>query len=443
MVFDEPRLDSHSDPIVACVEGLSHDGRGVARVDGKTVFIDGALPGEEIQFVRRRRRRTSDVGRLLKIERASPCRVQPRCTYFGTCGGCALQHLAREAQLTVKQETLFESLRRLGDVWPHRELAPLTAQSWGYRRRARLGVRLVPKKGGVLVGFREKRSSYVTPISHCDVLHPDVAKLLPEMQRLISDLSCPERIPQIEIAVGENGVALVLRHLVALRERDLSTLEHFAKQHNIRVHLQAGDLSSVKCLWPKASPELYYRVMDGSIKIEFRPTDFIQINGPLNATLVDQTLALLEPKPGETVLDLFCGLGNFSLPLATIAARVVGVEGDAALVERGRNNARINRLTNVNFLHDDLYAEGLQGAWLKSAYDKVLLDPPRSGAIEAVKRIGSLGARRVVYVSCNPATLARDSRVLVHRHGYRLQFAGIVDMFPHTHHVESIAVFDQ
>ncbi|MDH3688944.1 MAG: 23S rRNA (uracil(1939)-C(5))-methyltransferase RlmD [Gammaproteobacteria bacterium] len=424
------------------VEGISHDGRGVVRADGKAVFVDGVLPGERVRFRRTRRRRSSDVAELLEIHDASPFRVQPRCSYFGVCGGCALQHLEYSAQVQTKQDMVLETLRRVGRVTPENVLPPLSTEPWGYRRKARLGVRFVPKKGGVLVGFREKRSSYVTPISTCDVLHPRVATLLPELQRLIAGLNAAQRIPQVEVAVGDNAVALVLRHLVELDEHDTPVLLKFAQDHTVQLHLQPCGLDSVYCLWPNQAPPLYYRVKDQSIKIEFRPTDFIQINGVLNEQLVNQAVALVEPQSGETVLDLFCGLGNFSLPLAKSDVAVLGVEGDAGLVARAQHNARINGQSNVRFIQSDLYAEKFHGQWFRCRYDKVLLDPPRSGAMEVVKLMTVLRPGRMVYISCNPATLARDSEVIVHKHGYVLQHVGIVDMFPHTHHAECIAVFE-
>lgn len=432
------------DVFEASVESLSHDGRGVARVDGKVVFIDGALPGEQVRFRRKRRRRHFDIGHLLQVQAPSPLRVHPRCVYFGTCGGCALQHMSPDAQRESKQRILLESLRRIGNVIPEQVLAPLSAPVWGYRRKARVGVRLVPKKGGVLVGFREKRSSYVTPIDHCDVLHPRVSELLPDLRLLISKMSCAERIPQVEVAVGDNAIALVLRHLVPFVADDIELQEDFAQRNGIRLYLQPGNLDSVYCLWPRETPtDLCYRVLRGSIRLEFKPTDFIQVNDSLNEQLVTKVVDLLGPSWGDRVLDLFCGLGNFSLALASKGAEVLGVEGDAGLVARAQHNASLNGLASVRFVQSDLYAEELQASWLQSHYDKALLDPPRSGAMEMVKRMAKLNPKRVVYVSCNPTTLARDSTVMVHKHGYRLRYAGIVDMFPHTHHVESIAVFDR
>lgn len=423
------------------IEQLSYDGRGVAHIDGKAVFIDGALPGECVVFRYSKRHKRYDTGQLLEVLRASPARITPECSYFGTCGGCSLQHLQPEAQLAAKQQALNDSLTRIGKVVPARWLAPLPGPTWGYRRKARLGVRLVPKKGGVLVGFRERRHSFITALADCKTLDPRVAALLPALTELISGLSCPERIPQIEVAAGDREVALVFRHLVALSDSDREQLRSFAERHTIQIYVQAEGPESVTALWPLQPPLLNYRLPEHDVEILFAPTDFVQVNTAANAHIVSRALQLLEARAHETVLDLFCGIGNFTLPLARHAARVLGLEGDATLVQRAQLNAAHNRVRNASFRQADLYREASHTPWGEERFDKLLLDPPRSGAIEVIKHLSSHRPSRIVYVSCYPATLARDSDYLVHALGYRMASAGVADMFPQTSHTEAIALF--
>ncbi|MDH3636925.1 MAG: 23S rRNA (uracil(1939)-C(5))-methyltransferase RlmD [Gammaproteobacteria bacterium] len=424
------------------VDGLNDDGLGVARVDGKVVFIDNALPGETVRYRPQRRRRRYDTGQAVEWIERSPERVTPRCEYFGVCGGCAMQHLAAEAQIEYKQQHLLDSLHRIGGVEPDRELPPLVGPVWGYRRKARLGIRYVPKKGGVLLGFREKRKSYITSLDHCDVLDPTIAQLLVPLRQLIAALSCYDRLPQVEIAVGDDDRALVFRHLLLLTDADRAHLEAFAHKHNVQVYVQSGNLESVRPLWPTNPNLLTYALDEFHVTNRFAPTDFIQVNADLNRDLVRVAVDWLAPTRDEQVLDLFCGIGNFTLPLARRAGRVTGVEGAAALIDRARDNARHNGLANVNFEVADLGEPGLTAMWLKVHYAKILLDPPRSGAIEVLKRIPALCPERIVYVSCNPQTLARDAELLVRKSGFRLLAAGVIDMFPHTAHVESMAVFE-
>ncbi len=428
--------------VEARVDGLRDDGLGVARVEGKVVFIENALPGETVRYQRRGRKRRYDIGLAVEWLTRSPARVTPRCTYFGVCGGCAFQHVASEAQIETKQQRLVEALHRIGGVQADRMLPPLTGPVWGYRRKARLGIRYVPKKGGVLLGFRERRKSYITSLDHCDVLHSTIAQLLVPLRRLISGLSCYDRLPQVEIAVGEAASALVFRHLVPLTEMDTVNLEAFAREHGIQVYLQPGNLDTVHPLWPADPPALTYTLDEYSIVNQFAPTDFIQVNTDLNRDLVRAAVQALAPEKDERVLDLYSGIGNFSLPLARRAGYVLGVEGDATLVGRARDNARRNGVANAEFKMTDLAEPSPAEPWLQMTYAKVLLDPPRSGAMQMIKLIPGLGAERVVYVSCNPETLARDSGWLVHQGGFDLRAAGIVDMFPHTAHVESIAIFE-
>lgn len=430
-----------SDTCNAEIEQLSYDGRGVAHVDGKAVFIDGALPGERVVFRYGKRHKRYDTGQLLEVLRAAPTRVKPECTYFGTCGGCSLQHLAPEAQLAAKQQILQDSLAHIGKVAPERWLAPLPGPAWGYRRKARLGVRLVPKKGGVLVGFRERRHSFITPLADCKTLDPRLATLLPALTELISGLSCADRIPQIEVAAGDRDVALVFRHLVPLGDGDREQLCAFGQRHALQIYVQAEGPESVTALWPLQPSLLSYRLAEHDIEILFAPTDFVQVNTAANARIVDRALELLDPQRHESVLDLFCGVGNFTLPLARRATRVVGLEGDVTLVQRARLNAAHNRVVNVSFREADLYRELDHTPWGEERFDKLLLDPPRSGAIEAIKHLSTHRPSRIVYVSCYPATLARDSDYLVHALGYRMASASVADMFPQTSHTEAIALF--
>jgi 23S rRNA (uracil1939-C5)-methyltransferase len=425
----------------AVVTGLSHDGRGVGRYEGQVVFIDNALPGERVRFHPGKKRRKVLSATVDAILEPSPDRVTPECRYFGTCGGCALQHLSPPSQLAHKHRQLVDNLERLAKVEADEYLAPVEASPWHYRRKARLGIRYVPKKGGILVGFRERHKSYITSLAACLVLERRLSDLLPDLHDLVAGLSCFDRIPQIEVAAGDNAAALVFRHLVPLTDADRERLVRFGKEHDVWILLQPAGLESIGALWPEDPGLLYYGI-DGDIRIGFGPADFVQVNGEQNAKLVQQALDLLQPGPDDAVLDMFCGVGNFTLPLARRAGRITAVEGDARLVQRARDNARANGFDNVETLVSDLYAEELAGRWIDSSFSCMLLDPPRSGALEVVKRIADISPQRILYISCNPSTLARDAEILVRKHGYCLRRAGVVDMFPHTAHVESIALFD-
>ncbi len=434
-----PPVDSR----IVRIERLTGDGRGVVELDGNDVLIDGALPGERVEIELLGKRRRWKSARLLAVLEPSHQRVEPPCPYFGRCGGCTLQHVSRAGQLELKQSALLDSFRRAGAVRPQRLLEPLIGSQWGYRRRARLGVRVVPSKGGVLVGFRERRKSYVTALEHCQVLDPVAAALLVPLKQLIEGLSCPERIPQVELALGDTDCALVLRHLADLTDEDRRLLEQFARDHAVQLFLQPSDLDSVHPLWPRDPGPLTYRLESPEAEFAFRPTDFVQVNAEMNRALVAAVVRLLEPTRQDSVLDLFSGLGNFTLPLARLAGQVTGMEGELELVKQARANAARNAVDNARFFYRDLHDEPLDETLFADGYDKAVVDPPRSGAMAAVKALGAPALRRVVYVSCNPATLARDSEVLVRVHGYRLSAAGIVDMFPNTAHVESVAVFDR
>ena len=433
-----------ADPVAAHIDSLSHDGRGVARLDGKAVFIDAALPGEEVSFVYTGMHRNYDEGRVETVVSPSPDRVRPRCTAAGICGGCSLQHMDPVAQIRAKQGVLLENLRRIGGVEPETVLEPLTGPVWGYRHKARLGVKYVRRKDEVLVGFREKRKPYVARIDTCEVLHPDVGRRLSDLALLIDSLSIRSAVPQIEVAVGDRVTALVFRVLEAPAEADLASLRAFGQEYDMQIYLQPKGPETVTLLWPE-SPEqargLGYDIDDHRLTLQFRPNDFTQINPQINRKMLARALELLEPCADDRVLDLFCGLGNFTLPLARRAGRVTGVEGEAGLVQRARDNAAANGIDNVDFFTADLAGDVAAEPWLARDYDKVLLDPPRSGAREMLPLIAGRRPRRIVYVSCHPGSLARDAGELVADHGYRLAAAGVMDMFPHTAHVESIALF--
>jgi len=430
------------------IESIAHDGRGVGRgEDGKVVFVDYALPGEKVRFVPVENRKSFLFGSTIEVLQASTHRVEPKCKVFGECGGCVLQHLDASVQIDYKQQQLLENFKKIGGVEPESWLTPMIGDNWGYRRRARLGAKYVPKKGGMIVGFRERNSSFIQPTTSCEVLYPEVSKILPSLRETLEQISCNDRIPQVEISVADNTVVMIVRHLETLLQNDLDLLTAFAKKHKVQLFLQPGNLKSVHPLYPKKPDALFYELSDFDIKVEFLPTDFIQVNGGINQQLISQAAKLLDIQPQDKILDLFCGVGNFTLPLARNAGNVVGVEGDKALVERANHNKKLNGLDNVEFYFGDLFNEEMtsesHGNWLQSKFDKILLDPPRSGAAEIIERLPEFDANKVVYVSCGPATLARDAGVMVKQHGYRLTQAGVIDMFPHTAHVESIAVFER
>ena len=430
------------EPVETAVAGFSHEGRGIAHVNDKTVFLSGALAGERVRFQYTKRHRRWDEGRVIEVLEPAVERIEPRCEFFGVCGGCSLQHLSPQRQIEHKEGVLAELLRHVGSVTPDRWLAPLTGPVWGYRRKARLAVKFVPRKGNrVLVGFREKHSPFVADIDHCHVLDPRVGERLPALAELVGGLSIRDRLPQIEVAAGDDRVGLVFRNLQPFSEQDREQLTAFARAHDTVVYEQPGNESTVTPVWPQA-PELGYRLPAFDIDLRFEPTDFTQVNAAINEAMVERALSLLDPVPDSRVLDLFCGLGNFTLPIARVADRVIGVEGAEALVERGRQNARRNGLEErVEFHAADLTRDAAGLPWLRDGVDRILLDPPRSGAAEVIPNIARLGPERIVYVSCGPATLARDAGMLVNDHGYRLAAAGVMDMFPHTAHVESIALF--
>jgi len=431
------------------VVGLTHEGEGIVR-SGKTCFVAGALPGETVRFERTRRHRQHDEARLLEVVRPAPERVAPRCAHFGVCGGCALQHLSPETQLALKEKELRDSLERVGRVDCRNWLPPLRGPVFGYRRRARLGAKFVSKKGRVVVGFRERLAPYVADVSHCDVLVPAVAELIQPLAELLGGLDIRQQVPQIEVAAADEVTALVLRVLKEPSAEDRRKLREFAARHAVRLYLQSGGLDSVRELTLEdgsAAPgrPLSYALADFGLELEFAPTDFVQVNAAVNQALVRRAVELLSPTPESNVLDLYCGLGNFTLALARSAGRAVGVEGEAGLVERARRNAQRNGLANVEFHAADLSKPTERPPpWLSGPYRHVLLDPPRVGATrEMLAVIARLAPERVLYVSCHPGSLARDLGILVHEHGFVLEAAGVIDMFPHTAHVESIALLSR
>jgi 23S rRNA (uracil1939-C5)-methyltransferase len=429
-------------PEEADIVDLTHEADGVARIDGKAVFVAGALPGERVVLRRVRRHRNFDEAVLESVSTASADRVEAPCPHYGTCGGCALQHLAPAAQLAFKQAQLFENLARLGGVEPATVLEPLTGPVWGYRRRARLGIKHVTRKGRVVVGFRERAAPYVADLHECRILAPPLGQLIDPLAELVGTLSIAARLPQAEVAAAENACAVVLRVLDPPTTADLDRLREFERRQGVRLYLQPGGPATVAPLTPGQEP-LRYRLAGFDVDLEFEPTDFIQVNAVLNGSMVSRAVELLDPQPDDRVLDLFCGLGNFSLPLARRAREVLGVEGEAALVGRARDNAGRQGIRNVEFLAADLAASPDDAPWARRAYDLVLLDPPRAGARDVLPVVGRCGARRVVYISCHSGSLARDAGHLVRDHGFGLAAAGVMDMFPHTTHVEALAVFER
>lgn len=429
----------------ADIESLSHEGRGVAHIDGKTVFIENALPGEQVEFKYISKRAKFDQGVSVNIITANEQRIEPECQYFGYCGGCSLQHMKPESQLSHKQSVLLEQFTHLGNVQPESVLPPLQGPSFAYRHKARLAVKHVIKKEKVLVGFREKRSPYVADISECKVLHSAVGTRFLVLQQLIESLSIYNQIPQIEAAVSDNGTALVLRHLAEFTEEDINKLNVFEQEHQLRLFLQPGGYDSVHRLSNGFSDEeeLFYKLDDHDVTIYFKPVDFTQINVEINKKMINLAIELLDVNKEDNILDLFCGVGNFTLPLARKAKKVTGVEGDSALVQRAKNNAVKNEIDNVEFFTADLAELDASNKFMQQTFDKILLDPARTGAKEIISALNTKNVKRIVYVSCNPATLARDAGILVNEKGFNLKQAGVMDMFPHTTHVESIAVFDK
>jgi 23S rRNA (uracil1939-C5)-methyltransferase len=425
----------------ARIESVTHDGKGIAAISGKKVFVAGALEGEEVSFRRRKKRRNFDEAELLEVLSASPRRIEPRCAVFERCGGCSLQHIGDAEQRQIKQQALQDALERIGKVSPDRWLEPIFDSAWNYRRRARLAVKDVAGKGRVLVGFRERHAPFITDMHRCEVLASPIDALLDDLSALIGRLSLRSRIPQVEVAVAENATSLVFRVLDPPTDDDLESFKAFGAQHELRIYLQSGGPETISLLQPEGPlPPLCYTLPDFDIVIEFEATDFVQVNASVNRRMVATALELLNPGPDDRVLDLFCGIGNFSLPLARQCSHVLGVEGEQSMVRRAKSNAERNGISNCDIRTADLGKIDGSESWLADDWNGLLLDPARSGAMEVVRYIGRIDPSRIVYVSCHPATLARDLNMLVTEQGFRLEAAGIIDMFPHTGHVESIAI---
>jgi 23S rRNA (uracil1939-C5)-methyltransferase len=466
------KATTSDDARTVSIESLDQEGRGVAHVDGKATFVEGALPGERVAIEILKRKPSYAIARATRVERASASRVAPECPHFGRCGGCTLQHADPALQLAAKQRALEDSLARIGGVRPDVLLPAIAGPAWGYRYRARLSVRDVAKKGGILVGFHERRSSYVADMRECAVLPPKISALLPLLRGLVESLSIRTRLPQIEVAVGERlsksgsgsifagtemksdpdsearlVYALVLRILEPLTRADEARLVAFADTHGVEIWLQSGGPDTVVPFHP-ANATLAYTLPEFDVALPFAPTDFTQVNFAINRVLVRRAVGLLAPAPNDRVADFFCGLGNFTLPIARRAGSVVGFDGSKTLVARAAANARRNGLeSKASFVSANLFTMTSEMMRAHGGFARVLIDPPREGAVELAKALPSAddahALARIVYVSCNPGTLARDAAVLVHDRGYRLASAGVVNMFPHTAHVESIAVFDR
>lgn len=426
------------------IKGLSHDGRGVATHDGKATFIDGALPGETVLAKLTKYHRRYSEANVIDIINPAPNRVTPECKHYGICGGCSLQHMDMASQIQFKQDTLINQLKHFGQVEPESILPPISGATVGYRGKARLGARYVIKKEKLLVGFREKHSNYLADIEHCAVLHKSIGPHIHELGRLIASLSQFEHIAQIEVAVGDAATALIVRHLTDLPTDDIEKICAFGKAHSFHIYLQPNPPAVLHKIWPADGIErLSYLQPAHSLELLFHPLDFTQVNQEINQQMLASALELLDLQPSDSVLDLFCGLGNFTLPIAQKAKQVTGVEGSQTMVERGYENAAHNQIKNADFYAANLTAPDTAWKWLQQSYDKILLDPPRTGALEMIPHLKMLNANKIVYVSCNPATLARDAGLLVNTLHYKLKKVGVINMFPHTSHIEAIALFER
>lgn len=429
---------------IATIESLDNEGRGIARAEGKAIFIEGALPGETVEYESYRKREKFEQAIATRIIRPSAQRAEPRCRFYGTCGGCSMQHAEAAAQVAAKQRVLEDALRRIGKV-PCDTLYPaIYGPAWEYRYRARLSVRHVSRKGGVLVGFHEKKSSYIADMTSCEILPRHISDLLVPLRRLVGELSIPDRIPQVEVAIGDDRSVIVLRNLEPFTQRDVAALLAFGAGHGVCVWQQPGGPETATPLAHGESEFLHYTLPEFDLALRFRPTDFTQVNIHINRILIRRAMQLLDPQPGERIADLFCGQGNFTLPIARSGASVIGVEGSAALVRRAGENAEHNGLSgHAQFHAANLFEATMESIRALGPLDKMLIDPPREGAIAVCNALGEDAPRRIVYVSCNPATLARDAALLVHTKGYVMRGAGVANMFPQTSHVESIALFER
>ncbi|MCW5590188.1 MAG: 23S rRNA (uracil(1939)-C(5))-methyltransferase RlmD [Legionellales bacterium] len=426
----------------ATIESLSHEGRGIAHIDQKIHFIDQALPGETVEFQLTRKHSRYNEGMAVNIINPAPERVSPRCEFYQLCGGCSLQHLSSPAQIELKQRVLLEMLKHIAKAQPQTLLPPLQCDTWGYRHKARLGAKYLLSKNTMLIGFRERNGRYLANMNSCEILEPRLGKRIHLLREFFDTFTAREHIAQLECAVSADTVALIIRHLRELTSEEINALTAFAKIHEFAIYLQPGKPDSIHKIYPDDDNELLsYRLDHFNLELFFHPTDFTQINPSLNPLMIEQALSLLDPKPDETILDLFCGLGNFTLPIATRAAKVIGVEGDPRMCVRATHNAAHNKLANTEFYAADLTQLHEKAPWFNENYAKILIDPPRSGAYEILEQFAQKPVQRIVYVSCNPATLARDAELLIHQQGYCLQAAGVMDMFAHTSHVEAMALF--
>lgn len=428
------------------IETLSHDGRGIAHIDGKTTFINNALINETVKIQYLRRHHRYNEANVVEVISPSPLRAEPQCPHTDICGACSLQHMQHDAQLEHKQKIFLEQFQHFGhiEIKPENLLPPITAPIWGYRRKARLSVRFVEKKEKLLVGFHEKNGRYIAILERCEILHPSIGQLIMPLRTLIADLDNYRHIPQLEVAVGDDASALIIRHVQPLSQQDKEKIIAFAKQHHLHIYLQPKNIDSIHRLYPTEGRfELNYYLPHHDLELLFHPTDFIQINAAINTRLINTALELLELTPNDHVLDLFCGLGNFTLPIAKYCKQVVGIEGNKEMVTRAQNNAKHNHIENADFFVADLFQSLSDEPWTQQTFTKVMIDPPRSGALEIIQALPRFNPQRIVYVSCHPATLARDANELISHQGYRLTRTGIVDMFPHTKHMEAIAIFEK
>jgi 23S rRNA (uracil1939-C5)-methyltransferase len=428
----------------ALIESLDHEGRGIAHVNEKAIFIDGALPGERVGYASYQHKPRYEQAHATTILRESSQRVTPGCLHFGVCGGCSMQHLSISAQQAAKQRVLEDALWHLARLKPALLYPPISGPAWGYRYRARLSIWQLENNGGVLLGFHEKRSSFVAKMDSCEVLPREISVLIPDLKTLIAGLSTINGVPQIEVAIGDGQKALVLRHLAPLGASDEAQLRTFADRHGIVWYLQPAGPASVKLFHPINAPPLAYTLPEFDLTLRFSPTDFTQVNHRMNRLLVGRAMHLLGPQPGERIADMFCGLGNFTLPIARLGAKVIGIEGSRELVALARSNAELNGVsTQTEFAVANLFKTTPESLSSLGRFDKMLIDPPRDGAVALINALSGKPPQRIVYVSCKPSTLARDAAILVHEKGYRLSGAGIANMFPHTSHVESIALFER
>lgn len=426
------------------IHSLSHDGRGIGIAHDKTTFVSGALPNERVKCKIIKKHSRYLEAETIEIITPAAERITPACQHFSICGGCSLQHMANDAQLQFKQKTLLEQLKHFGNVTPEAILPPISGSLFEYRQKARLGVRYVKKKERLLVGFREKNSNYLADLKECLILHPSVGQKISVLSEFIASLKQYEHIPQIEVAVGNAQTALVFRHMVDLPAEDIVKFIEFAKKHNLQIYLQPNPPKPIHKIWPEDKQELLnYQLTAYDLTFQFHPLDFTQINGEINPLMIQQALILLDIQPHEHVLDLFCGLGNFTLPIARFAKHVTGIEGSLDMIMRAKQNAELNRLSNTAFYTSNLMQVDQSFPWLQQPYDKILLDPPRTGAKEIISLLANINAKQIVYVSCNPATFARDAGELVHQQKYALKKVGLINMFPHTNHTETIAMFEK